>query len=60
MLVQADMAQRERQLLQEMDQVRADLQLIGVRCVRPYFCAKMWGVHSVPCFTILRGMVYSS
>jgi DnaK suppressor protein len=34
MLVQADMAQRERQLLQEMDQVRADLQLIGARCAR--------------------------
>lgn len=34
MLVQADMAQREHQLLQEMDQVQADLQLIGVRCAR--------------------------
>jgi RNA polymerase-binding transcription factor DksA len=34
MLVQADMAQREHQLLQEMDQVRAGLQLIGVRCAR--------------------------
>jgi DnaK suppressor protein len=34
MLVQVEMAQRERQLLQEMDQVRADLQLIGVRCAR--------------------------
>jgi phage/conjugal plasmid C-4 type zinc finger TraR family protein len=36
MLVQADMAQRERQLLQEMDQVRADLQLIGARCARGF------------------------
>lgn len=36
MLVQADMAQRERQLLQEINQVRADLQLIGVRCARGF------------------------
>ena len=36
MSVQADIAQRERQLLQEMDQVRADLQLIGVRCARGF------------------------
>ena len=36
MLVQVDMAQRERQLLQEMDQVRADLQLISVRCARGF------------------------
>ena len=34
MLVQVEMAQRERQLLQEMDQVRADLQIIGIRCAR--------------------------
>ena len=36
MLVQAGMVQRERHLLQEMDQVRADLQLIGVRCARGF------------------------
>jgi RNA polymerase-binding transcription factor DksA len=32
MLAQAAVAQREYQLMHELDQVRVDLQLIGVRC----------------------------
>jgi DnaK suppressor protein len=36
MSAQGNMAERERQLLQEMDRVRADLQLIGVRCARGF------------------------
>jgi DnaK suppressor protein len=36
MSAQADMAQRKRQLLQEMERVQADLQLIGVRCARGF------------------------
>jgi DnaK suppressor protein len=36
MSAQTNMAQRECQLLQEMDQVRADLQLIGARCARGF------------------------
>lgn len=36
MLGQAAIAQRERRLMHEMDQVRVDLQLIGVRCARDF------------------------